>query len=105
MTPGTYDIKASAKSFQAKAGNRHRIKAPATQKRFPPRSDRGCRIASTVTVSADSEMIPVDNGAHTDVLTACRILTTCTSRSKAATQLKLLKVLPGTATMSGPPTP
>ena len=97
LTPGTYDIKASAKGFQAKAVTG--IVLNAGDSKTVPALDLTVGAESqTVTVSADSEMIPVDNGAHTDVLTAADI-DNLALEGRDTTEL--LKVLPGTATMSG----
>ena len=52
----------------------------------------------TVTVSATEEMIPVENGAHTDVLTSKDIDTLALEGRDTS---ELLRVLPGTVTTSG----
>ncbi len=97
LTPGTYDIKASAKGFQAKQVTG--IVLNAGDSKTVPALDLTVGAESqTVTVSADSEMIPVDNGAHTDVLSAADI-DNLALEGRDTTEL--LKVLPGTATMSG----
>ena len=54
--------------------------------------------SQTMTVSATAEMIPVENGAHTDVLSAADI-DNLALEGRDTTEL--LKVLPGTVTTSG----
>ncbi len=97
LTPGTYDIKASAKGFKAKEVTG--IVLNAGDSRTVPALDLTVGAESqTVTVSADAEMIPVDNGAHTDVLSAADI-DNLALEGRDTTEL--LKVLPGTVTTSG----
>jgi hypothetical protein len=97
LTPGTYDIKASAKGFQAKAVTG--IVLNAGDAKTVPALDLTVGAESqTITVSASAEMIPVDNGAHVDVLTSADIDNlSLTGRDTT----ELLKVLPGTVTTSG----
>ena len=72
LTPGTYDIKASAKGFQAKQVTG--IVLNAGDAKTVPALDLTVGAESqTITVSASAEMIPVDNGAHVDVLSAADI--------------------------------
>jgi hypothetical protein len=97
LTPGTYDIKASAKGF--KATEVTGIVLNAGDVRTVPALDLTVGAGSeTVTISATSEMIPVDNGAHTDVLSAADI-DNLALEGRDTTEL--LKVLPGTVTTSG----
>src|ERR1035438_7590821 len=66
LTPGTYDVKASAKGFKASevtgivlnAGDVRSV--PALQLTVGAESQ-------TVTITAESEMIPVSNGAHVEI--------------------------------------
>src|SRR5579863_4522141 len=97
LTPGTYDIKASAKGFKAKAVTG--IVLNAGDARTVPALDLTVGAESqTITVSATAEMIPVENGAHTDVLSAADI-DNLALEGRDTTEL--LKVLPGTVTTSG----
>jgi hypothetical protein len=97
LTPGTYDIKASAKGFQAKQVTG--IVLNAGDVRTVPALDLTVGAESqTITVSASAEMIPVENGAHTDVLSAADI-DNLALEGRDTTEL--LKVLPGTVTTSG----
>ena len=97
LTPGTYDIKASAKGFKSKEVTG--IVLNAGDVRTVPALDLTVGAESqTVTVSATAEMIPVENGAHVDVLTSTDIDNlSLTGRDTT----ELLKVLPGTVTTSG----
>jgi hypothetical protein len=97
LTPGTYDIKAAAKGFQAKQVTG--IVLNAGDVRTVPALDLTVGAESqTITVSASAEMIPVENGAHTDVLSAADI-DNLALEGRDTTEL--LKVLPGTVTTSG----
>jgi len=97
LTPGTYDIKASAKGFKAKEVTG--IVLNAGDVKTVPALDLTVGAESqTVTVSADAEMIPVENGAHTDVLSSADI-DNLALEGRDTTEL--LKVLPGTVTTSG----
>ena len=97
LTPGTYDIKASAKGFKAKQITG--IVMNAGDIKTVPALDLTVGAESqTVTVSATAEMIPVENGAHTDVLSASDI-DNLALEGRDTTEL--LKVLPGTVTTSG----
>ena len=97
LTPGTYDIKASAKGFKAKEVTG--IVLNAGDVRTVPALDLTVGAESqTVTVSATAEMIPVENGAHTDVLSASDIDNLALTGRDTT---ELLKVLPGTVTTSG----
>jgi len=97
LTPGSYDIKASAKGFKAKEVTG--IVLNAGDVRTVPALDLTVGAESqTVTVSATAEMIPVENGAHTDVLSASDI---DNMALEGRDTTELLKVLPGTVTTSG----
>lgn len=97
LTPGSYDIKASAKGF--KATEVTGIVLNAGDIRTVPALDLTVGAESqTVTISATSEMIPVENGAHVDVLSAADI-DNLALEGRDTTEL--LKVLPGTVTTSG----
>ncbi|HEY1803830.1 MAG TPA: carboxypeptidase-like regulatory domain-containing protein [Terracidiphilus sp.] len=97
LTPGTYDIKASAKGFKAKEVTG--IVLNAGDVRTVPALDLTVGAESqTITVSATAEMIPVENGAHTDVLSASDI-DNLALEGRDTTEL--LKTLPGTVTQSG----
>jgi hypothetical protein len=96
LVPGTYDLKATAKGFEAKvvtgivlnAGDTRTVPALA----LPVGSE-----TLTVTVSATEEMIPVENGAHTDVLSSKDIDTLALEGQDTS---ELLRVLPGAVTQS-----
>jgi hypothetical protein len=97
LTPGTYDIRASAKGF--KATEVTGIVLNAGDIRTVPALDLTVGAESqTVTISATSEMIPVENGAHTDVLSSADI-DNLALEGRDTTEL--LRVLPGTVTTSG----
>ena len=97
MVPGIYDIKASAKGFEAKVVTGIALNA-GDSKTVPSLSLTVGAETLTVTVSATEEMIPVENGAHTDVLTSKDIDTLALEGRDAS---ELLRVLPGTVTASG----
>jgi hypothetical protein len=97
LTPGTYDIRASAKGF--KATEITDIVLNAGDVKTVPALDLTVGAESqTVTISATSEMIPVENGAHVDVLSAADIDNLALTGRDTT---ELLKVLPGTVTTSG----
>jgi len=96
LVPGTYTVKAEAKSFQPKEVTG--IVLHAGDVRSVPAF--GLMVGSettTVTVEATSEMIPVDNGARTSVLTS-RDIENLALVGRDVTEL--LKVLPGATTVS-----
>ena len=97
LVPGIYDIKASAKGFEAKVVTGIALNA-GDSKTVPSLSLTVGAETLTVTVSATEEMIPVENGAHTDVLTSKDIDTLALEGRDAS---ELLRVLPGTVTASG----
>ncbi len=97
LVPGTYDIKAAAKGFKSKAVTGIVLNAGDT--RTVPALDLTVGAASeTVTVSATSEMIPVENGSKVDVLSSEDIDNLALEGQDTT---ELLKVLPGATTMSG----
>ena len=96
LTPGTYDIKASAKGFKAKEVTG--IVLNAGDVKTVPALDLTVGAESqTVTVSADQEMIPVENGQRTDVLSRTDI---DNMALEGRDTTELLQTLPGAATMS-----
>ena len=96
LTPGTYSVKVSAKSFSPKeitgimlhAGDV--VAAPITTLTV------GATDA-TITVEAVNEMIPTENGARINVLTS-KDIDNLALQGRDTTEL--LKVLPGATTMS-----
>ena len=97
LTPDTYDIKASAKGFKAKQITG--IVLNAGDSKTVPALDLTVGAESqTVTVTADSEMIPVENGQRVEVLTAQDIDNLALAGRDTS---ELLKVLPGTVVQSG----
>ncbi len=97
LNPGTYDLKAAAKGFEAKVITGIALNAGDTRT-VPALSLTVGAETLTVTVSATEEMIPVENGAHTDVLTS-KDIDTLALEGRDTTEL--LKVLPGAVTQSG----
>jgi hypothetical protein len=97
LVPGTYDIKAAAKGFKAKLITGIVLNA-GDVKTIPAFDLPVGTETQTVTVSATAEMIPVENGAHTDVLSSEDIDTLALEGRDTS---ELLKVLPGTVTQSG----
>jgi hypothetical protein len=97
LTPGTYNIKASAKGFIARQVTG--IVLNAGDSRTVPALDLTVGSASqTVTVTADEAMIPVENGSKVDVLSSADIDNLALEGQDTT---ELLKVLPGATTMSG----
>ncbi len=97
LTPGTYDIRASAKGFKAKQVTG--IVLNAGDVKTVPALDLTVGAESqTVTVTADSEMIPVENGQRVEVLTSEDINNLALAGRDTS---ELLKVLPGTSVQSG----
>jgi hypothetical protein len=97
LLPSTYTLKVSAKGFEAKnltgielhAGDQRTVSAFA----LTLGSD-----TETVTVSASSEMIPIDNGSREAVLTSKDIENLALTGRDTT---ELLKVLPGATTVAG----
>jgi hypothetical protein len=97
LVPGNYDIKASAKGFKSKAVTG--IVLNAGDVRTVPALDLTVgETTETVTVSATSEMIPVENGQRTDVLSSTDIENLALEGRDTT---ELLRVLPGTTVESG----
>ncbi|HVN92336.1 MAG TPA: carboxypeptidase-like regulatory domain-containing protein [Terracidiphilus sp.] len=96
LTPGTYDIKASAKGFKATEITGIVLNA-GDVKTVPALNLTVGAESQTVTVSADSEMIPVENGQRVEVLTSADINNLALAGRDTS---ELLKVLPGTSTQS-----
>ncbi len=97
LVPGTYDLKAAAKGFEAKVVTGIALNAGDTRT-VPALALTVGAETLTVTVSATEEMIPVENGAHTDVLSS-KDIDTLALEGRDTTEL--LKVLPGAVTQSG----
>lgn len=97
LTPGTYSLKASAKGFEPKQFTGIELHG-GDQRTVPAFSLTVGAENTTVTVAAESQMIPVDNGQRTDVLDAEQI-ENLALQGRDTTEL--LKVLPGATTMSG----
>jgi hypothetical protein len=97
LLPSTYTLKVSAKGFEAKnltgielhAGDQRTVSAFA----LTLGSD-----TETVSVSASSEMIPIDNGSREAVLTSKDIENLALTGRDTT---ELLKVLPGATTVAG----
>jgi Carboxypeptidase regulatory-like domain len=96
LVPGTYDIQASAKGFKTTTVTSIALNAGDTRT-VPAFNLEVGATNETVTVSATSEMIPVENGAHTDVLTS-KDIDNLALEGQDTTEL--LRTLPGTVTQS-----
>jgi hypothetical protein len=97
LSPGTYDVKASAKSFKASEING--IVLHAGDVRAVPAFQLGVGAETqTVQIAADSEMIPIEGGQRLDVLSS-EDIDNLALQGQDTTEL--LKVLPGATTMSG----
>src|SRR5438270_9206448 len=96
LVPGTYTVKVEAKSFQPKEVTGIELHAGEVRS-VPAFSLMVGSETTTVTVEAASEMIPVDNGARTSVLTS-RDIENLALVGRDTTEL--LKVLPGATTVS-----
>lgn len=97
LIPGTYDIKASAKGYKSRAVTG--IVLNAGEARTVPSLELAVGEATeTVTVSATAEMIPVENGQRTDVLSSADIENLALEGRDTT---ELLRVLPGTTVQSG----
>ena len=97
LSPGTYDIQASAKGFKTTSVTGIVLNAGDTRT-VPALNLEVGATNETVTVSATSEMIPVENGSKVDVLSADQIDNLALEGQDTT---ELLKVLPGATTMSG----
>ncbi len=96
LSPGTYDIKAAAKGFKAKQITG--IVLNAGEARTIPAFGLEVGAASeTVTVSATSQMIPIETGSKVDVLSSHDISNMALEGQDAT---ELLKALPGAVTQS-----
>ena len=96
LTPGTYDIRASAKGFKAAEVTDIVLNA-GDVKTIPALSLTVGAETQTVTISATSEMIPVDNGPRTDVLSRTDI---DNMALEGRDTTELLMALPGAVTTS-----
>jgi Carboxypeptidase regulatory-like domain len=96
LTPGTYDIRASAKGFKAAEVTDIVLNA-GDVKTIPALSLTVGAETQTVTISATSEMIPVDNGQRTDVLSRTDI---DNMALEGRDTTELLMALPGAVTAS-----
>jgi Carboxypeptidase regulatory-like domain len=96
LTPGTYDIKAGAKGFKAKEVTGVVLNA-GDVKTVPALDLTVGAESQTVTVSATSEMIPVENGQRTDVLTRTDI---DNMALEGRDTTELMMSLPGAVTQS-----
>jgi hypothetical protein len=97
LVPGTYDVKVTAKGFEAKVVTGIVLNA-SEERTIPAFSMTVGSESQTVTVSATAEMIPTENGQRTDVLTEKDIDNLALEGRDTS---ELLKVLPGANTQSG----
>jgi hypothetical protein len=97
LVPGTYDIKAGAKGFKTKVVTGIVLNA-GDSKTVPAFALEVGAESQTVTVSATSEMIPIDSGAKVNVLSTADI-NNFALEGRDTTEL--IKVLPGATTVSG----
>ena len=96
LVPGTYTVKASAKGFQPKEVTGIVLHA-GDELAIPAFTLTVGSEATTVTVSAASEMIPTDGGQRTNVLDSKQIENLVLVGRDTT---ELLKVLPGATTVS-----
>lgn len=97
LVPGSYTLKATSKGFQAKEITD--IVLHAGDVRTVPAFALSVGASTmTVTVSADEEMIPVESGQRSDVLSAKEV-ENLALQGRDTTEL--MKVLPGATTVSG----
>ncbi|MFY9856082.1 MAG: carboxypeptidase regulatory-like domain-containing protein [Terracidiphilus sp.] len=96
LVPGTYSLTASAKGFKSKQVTGIVLNA-GDSRTVPALSLTVGSETQTVTISADQQMIPVDNGAKIDVLSSADIDTLALQGQDTT---ELLKVLPGATTVS-----
>ena len=97
LVPGTYSLKASAKGFEAKQVTGIVLNA-GDARTVPALNLTVGSETQTVTISADQQMIPVENGAKIDVLST-EDIDNLALQGQDTTEL--LKVLPGATTVSG----
>ena len=96
LVPGFYDIKAAAKGFKTEVITGIVLNA-GDNKSIPALMLTVGSAATTVTVSATSEAIPIEGGQRTDVLSS-KDLNNLDLEGRDVTEL--LKVLPGAVTAS-----
>ena len=96
LVPGTYTVKVEAKSFQSKEVTGIELHA-GDVRAVPPFTLAVGSETATVTVEATGSMIPTDNGARTNILTA-KDIDNLALIGRDTTEL--LKVLPGATTVS-----
>ncbi len=97
LVPGTYSLKASAKGFVPKQITGIQLHA-GDSRTVPALALTIGSETQTVTVTADSQMIPIENGQRSDVLESKEIENLALEGRDTT---ELLKVLPGATTMSG----
>ncbi len=97
LVPSTYSLKASVKGFQPKQITDIALHA-GDVRTIPALALAVGTSTLTVTVSADEEMIPVENGQRSDVLSAKEVENLALAGRDTT---ELLKVLPGATTVSG----
>ncbi len=97
LVPATYTLQASAKGFETKKVTGIVLNA-GDERTVPALSLPVGAASQTVTITADSEMIPVENGQKIDVLTREDINNLALEGRDTS---ELLKVLPGTVVQSG----
>jgi hypothetical protein len=96
LLPSFYTLKVTAKGFEGKSLTGIELHA-GDQRTVPPFALPLGSDTQTVSVEADSEMIPVDNGQREDVLSA-KDIENLALEGRDTTEL--LKVLPGATTVS-----
>jgi hypothetical protein len=96
LLPSLYDLKVTAKGFEGKNLNGIELHA-GDQRTVPSFALPLGSDTQTVSVEADSQMIPIDNGQREDVLTA-KDIENLALEGRDTTEL--LKVLPGATTVS-----
>jgi hypothetical protein len=97
LVPGAYSLKASAKGFESSQITGIVLNA-GDSRTIPALSLTVGSETQTVSVSADQQMIPVENGSKVDVLSA-EDIDNLALQGQDTTEL--LKVLPGATTVSG----
>jgi hypothetical protein len=97
LVPGTYSLKASAKGFEPKQITGIALHA-GDSRSVPAFALTVGSESQTVTVAADQQMIPVENGQRSDVLSSEQI-DNLALEGRDTTEL--LKVLPGATTVGG----
>ncbi len=97
LTPGSYDIRATAKGFKAAEVTDIVLNA-GDVKTIPALSLTVGAETQTVTISATSEMIPVENGQRQDVLSRSDI---DNMALEGRDTTELMQTLPGAVTASG----